>query len=134
MKICLGKYLRAVHILSIIPALAKYSFAKKAESLSKTAKEAILNPKEKESVNEQSKNLPADDSELEGDLGTALPSGDVDEKIKHVNKDIMALPTPPSPPLNQVSSSPSQPSQVHPSHIQPPASASTAPKRQQLCK
>ena len=58
----------------------------------------------------------------------------MDEKIKHVNKDIIALPTPPSPPLNQVSSSPSQPSQVHPSHIQPPASASTAPKRQQLCK
>ena len=61
MKICLGKYLRAVHILSIIPALAKYSFVpfvkpslqKKAESLSKTAKEAILNPKEKESVNQQ---------------------------------------------------------------------------------
>ena len=51
-----------------------------------------------------------------------------------MNKDIIALPTPPSPPLNQVSSSPSQPSQVHPSHIQPPASASTAPKRQQLCK
>ena len=73
MKICLGKYLRAVHILSIIPALAKYSFVssvkpslQKKESLSKTAKEAILNPKEKESVNEQSKNLPADDSELEG--------------------------------------------------------------------
>ena len=58
----------------------------------------------------------------------------MDEKKKHVNKDIIALPTPPSPPLNQVSSSPSQPSQVHPSHIQPPASASTAPKRQQLCK
>ena len=46
----------------------------------------------------------------------------------------MVLPTPPSPPLNQVSSSPSQPSQVHPSYIQPPASASTAPKRQELCK
>ena len=46
----------------------------------------------------------------------------------------MALPTPPSPPLNQVSSSPSQPSQVHPSYMQPPASASTTPKRQQLCK
>ena len=46
--------------------LCQAFLAKKAESLSKTAKEAILNPKEKESVNEQSKNLPADDSELEG--------------------------------------------------------------------
>ena len=46
--------------------LCQAFLAKKAESLSKTAKEAILNPKERESVNEQSKNLPADGSELEG--------------------------------------------------------------------